>query len=189
MDKNKSIDGLVSRRTKVATTKKTSPKKTVAKSANLPTTTKHSTKSSTKKHTVTNTKKTTKSQITVQNADSIPNQEEIAQAVEAKSEAEINTDFLKPTQVFDFDSDSGELHASESKDDNSQKVPAKPKKLKKEKTDKPQKEETPKVKKDVEKEKPSKPQKEEKQGKTSLFDKIRTTVENIMDEDKNESIK
>ncbi|MBR2641286.1 LCP family protein [Candidatus Saccharibacteria bacterium] len=133
MDKNKSIDGLVSRRTKVATTKKTSPKKTVAKSANLPTTTKHSTKSSTKKHTVTNTKKTTKSQITVQNADSIPNQEEIAQAVEAKSEAEINTDFLKPTQVFDFDSDSGELHASESKDDNSQKVPAKPKKLKKEK--------------------------------------------------------
>ncbi len=61
--------------------------------------------------------------------------------------------------------------------------------LKKEKTDKPQKEETPKVKKDVEKEKPSKPQKEEKQGKTSLFDKIRTTVENIMDEDKNESIK
>ncbi len=61
--------------------------------------------------------------------------------------------------------------------------------LKKEKTDKPQKEETPKVKKEVEKEKPSKPQKEEKQGKTSLFDKIRTTVENIMDEDKNESIK
>ncbi|MBR4119498.1 MAG: cell division protein FtsA [Bacteroidales bacterium] len=61
--------------------------------------------------------------------------------------------------------------------------------LKIEKTEKSQKEETPKVKKEVEKEKPSKPQKEEKQAKTSLFDKIRNTVENIMEEDKNESIK
>lgn len=92
MDKNKSIDGLVSRRSKKATIS------TVPKTSNPKTKTKTSVPKST-------SSKTTKK----------PKAEPTKKTADIKKAAPITTkteDFLKPVQAFDFDEQSGELKAA-----------------------------------------------------------------------------
>ncbi len=92
MDKNKSIDGLVSRRSKKATIS------TVPKTSNPKTKTKTSVPKST-------SSKTTKK----------PKAEPTKKTADIKKVAPITTkteDFLKPVQAFDFDEQSGELKAA-----------------------------------------------------------------------------
>ena len=92
MDKNKSIDGLVSRRSKKATTS-TAPKTSTPKSKTKKATTKTASSKTTKKPKTAPTKK----------------------AVDLEKVAPITTnteDFLKPVQAFDFDEQSGELKAA-----------------------------------------------------------------------------
>ncbi len=92
MDKNKSIDGLVSRRSKKATIS------TVPKTSNPKTKTKTSVPKST-------SSKTTKK----------PKAEPTKKTADIKKVAPITTkteDFLKPVQAFDFDEKSGELKAA-----------------------------------------------------------------------------
>ena len=94
MDKNKSIDGLVPRRSKKATSSSKASKKPVTKKS-VPQSTK----------TIPKPTKPVK----------IPIQEEKAptsKSTPSKSSAAITEDFLKPTQVFDFDEKSGELKAA-----------------------------------------------------------------------------
>lgn len=99
MDKNKSIDGLSSRRSKTAATSVKSPKPTPKKP--IKTTTKTTTKKTTTKTTKTVTKPAPKK------TQSVP--------VTTPKPATISSstdDFLKPVQAFNFDEDSGELKAS-----------------------------------------------------------------------------
>ena len=94
MDKNKSIDGLVPRRSKKATSSSKASKKPVAKKS-VP----QSTKS------IPKPTKPVK----------IPIQEEktpTSKSTPPESSTTITEDFLKPTQVFDFDEKSGELKAA-----------------------------------------------------------------------------
>lgn len=94
MDKNKSIDGLVPRRSKKATSSSKASKKPVAK-----------------KSTPQSTKSIPKPTKPVK----IPIQEEkplTPKSTPSKSSTAITEDFLKPTQVFDFDEKSGELKAA-----------------------------------------------------------------------------
>jgi len=106
MEKNKSIDGLVPRRSKKAT----------------PSSTK---KSPTPKTTKTTAKKPAK---TVKISVEKPSDDTKASkpATTKKSPTSITEDFLKPTQVFDFDETSGELKAAKD-------TPKKSKKTKKQK--------------------------------------------------------
>lgn len=96
MDRNKSIDGLTPRRSKNVATNvskpKTTPKKTAAKKP-------------------TASKPTTKKPTPKPQAKTIPISEPTPQSP-TLSEAQITEDFLKPTQVFNFDEQSGELTAS-----------------------------------------------------------------------------
>ncbi len=111
MDKNKSIDGLAPRRSKkpATTTTKTTAKKPAVK--------KPVTKKSTPK------KIAVESHVTSELTEPIiapttelpsqPSTEEPATTTPTLSESQINEDFLKPTQVFNFDEQSGELTASQ----------------------------------------------------------------------------
>lgn len=101
MDKNKSIDGLVTRRSKKATSSSKTPKKATTKKP-IPKSTKVISKPSPAKPI-----KPVK----------IPVQEKkeetpATKPIPPKSSATITEDFLKPTQVFDFDEKSGELKAA-----------------------------------------------------------------------------
>lgn len=88
MEKNKSIDGLAPRRAKTATSKSARPTKATKTTTKTPTKAAKSTTKTAIQPTIVKPKPTTKSEITA--------------------------DFLKPTQVFNFDEQSGELQASES---------------------------------------------------------------------------
>lgn len=104
MEKNKSIDGLAPRRAKKPTNSTAATKKPVAK--------KSTTKPVTQKKTIKVTKPV-----------KIPIQEKSVQLKEEKPTpvapekfepaTNITEDFLKPTQVFDFDEQSGELKAAQ----------------------------------------------------------------------------
>lgn len=104
MEKNKSIDGLAPRRAKKPTNSTAATKKPVAK--------KSTAKSITQKKTIKVTKPV-----------KIPVQEKSVQLKEEKPTpiapekfepaTNITEDFLKPTQVFDFDEQSGELKAAQ----------------------------------------------------------------------------
>ncbi|MBR2994475.1 LCP family protein [Candidatus Saccharibacteria bacterium] len=127
MDKNKSIDGLVSRRAKTATVKKVPAKKPTSKrplktskpKAIKPTkTVSPNTNLSEKIKAVTPKEPNTTSDVTP--------------VLSPKTDSEITADFLKPTQVFDFDEQSGELQASQvAPDEKPVKKLKKPKKEKK----------------------------------------------------------
>lgn len=109
MEKNKSIDGLVPRRSKKATpspTKKPVAKKTVSKKS-IP-------------------KKTVKPVKIPVNQSSTEKP-----APTTKTSLDITEDFLKPTQVFDFDEQSGELKAAKDTAKDDIKKPKKSKKQKK----------------------------------------------------------
>ena len=117
MEKNKSIDGLAPRRTKTAaksavpsksTKAKTTKTKSVQTQSAMPQLAKtQSTKSrSTKQPTKRKVKKIPVTPVAT--PDPIPDP-----TPTPMTEAEINADFLKPTQVFDFDEQSGELQASD----------------------------------------------------------------------------
>ncbi len=116
MEKNKSIDGLKPRRTKTATAQTVAPQKSTTKSTHKSTA--KSVKSSTAKSHKTLSKTTKTPQPTRPTPAAIDVQAP-AQALEdtstpdAPSSADITADFLKPTQVFNFDEDSGELQASD----------------------------------------------------------------------------
>ena len=106
MEKNKSIDGLVSRRSKKAPTTSTTKKPSTPKKA------------------TTKSAKTTKPvKIPVEKVS-----ESTKTPLPKKSKADITEDFLKPTQVFDFDEDSGELKAAKNADDKKLKKAKKQKK-------------------------------------------------------------
>ncbi len=116
MDKNKSIDGLAPRRSKNSAT---SAKKTTKSPAST-------------KPVVKKTAKTpTKSAVKVTKATKVPipptpkSTKPTTPAAKSKtpSQADITEDFLKPTQVFDFDEKSGELTASKDPIDLSTKKP------------------------------------------------------------------
>lgn len=121
MDKNKSIDGLVSRRSKdvapaTADTKKPKTTTSSARVSRTKKTTVAKTSAVTRSTTVTkaSTRTKTKSASTIAPATAKPvsvarKSSAKTAPVEATSTAE---DFLSPTQVFDFDSDSGELKAA-----------------------------------------------------------------------------
>ena len=104
MEKNKSIDGLAPRRAKKPTNSTTATKKPVVK--------KSTTRPAAQKKTIKVTKPV-----------KIPIQEKSVQSKEEKptpvapekfeSATNITEDFLKPTQVFDFDEQSGELKAAQ----------------------------------------------------------------------------
>ncbi len=126
MDKNKSIDGLVPRRSKKATPLKA--KESVAKTPTLPkkkTTSPNQPKNNAPITPIIKTDseaetKATPIRLTTQNKKSSP------------SSANITEDFLKPTQVFDFDENSGELKAAKTPTPNiNKKEKSKPKKVKK----------------------------------------------------------
>ena len=105
MDKNKSIDGLATRRSKQATTsstKKTAPKKPSTKSP------------SSKPKTVSSNKPKTKAKKpTPTKSKSTPSKTPIAPAIKPTPKTNTTEDFLKPVQAFDFDEKTGELKASE----------------------------------------------------------------------------
>ena len=124
MDKNKSIDGLVTRRSKTPATSiskssksTTKPRKSSSKTVKTSVSRAKSTKTKS-----TTTKKTTKAKtpITPQPALEAP----------TSSHEEASVDFLKPVQAFDFDEQSGELKATSPnpKNDKSSKKPKKEKK-------------------------------------------------------------
>ena len=119
MDKNKSIDGLKSRRVKKTTSKSTTPKK-VAKSS----TTKRAPKA-TPKRTTNKTKKTTttKKPIKIQSTKSTQ-----INPITTEETTPINPteDFLTPVQAFNFNEESGKLEAT-----TPQPIKTKPKKTKK----------------------------------------------------------
>ncbi len=115
MEKNKSIDGLSSRRSKKATntnTKKTFPQKKPAK-----------------------TTKSTKITVEEPTNKDVPTDKIIAEEssvkVSSKLAVDANEDFLKPTQVFDFDEKSGDLIAAKDIDKKKNKKEKKEKKQKK----------------------------------------------------------
>ena len=133
MDKNKSIDGLTSRRAKIATTLSETAAKPVTTKPTKPIKATKVTKST---KTVKTTKsprpvKTAKTQITTKTTKApkpvktAPIQDVVtphqaptttpqpAPKPAKKTPAEINADFLTPVQVFDFDADSNTLSASE----------------------------------------------------------------------------
>lgn len=131
MEKNKSIDGLSSRREKNATTKKTATKTTAKTTAKIPakTATKTTAKSSATLKTtnipVESAKKAVKStphqiKVTTPKPTAEPSEPILKPVIEATSESAAHEDFLKPTNVFNFDEESGELKAaptSKAKDD------------------------------------------------------------------------
>ena len=113
MDKNKSIDGLATRRSKQAATsssKKSTPKKSTTKTKSSASTTKAKTpvKKSTTKAKSTTPKKT-KTPIATP-------------APEKPTKTDITEDFLKPVQAFDFDEQTGELKASKQPINNKKKM-------------------------------------------------------------------
>lgn len=131
MDKNKSIDGLATRRAKISaantkpskktTTKKPATRTTAKKSTTRPSSTRATTtrKPATKKPsttTRTTTKKTatrkttTKRPVTTTKPAPRPTTPTISQKPTPQSSAE---DFLQPIQAFDFDEQTGELKAAD----------------------------------------------------------------------------
>ena len=110
MDKNKSIDGLTTRRSKISAasssaTRKTTTKKTskTTHTASKTSTKKTSTKTVKPKTTTRSSSKSTKA------IDSIAPKPSTPKKTTPQSSAE---DFLKPVQAFDFDEQSGELKAT-----------------------------------------------------------------------------
>ena len=130
MDKNKSIDGLTTRRAKISATRPSPSRKTTTKTTTKPATKKPTARTTTKKPSAartttarTTTRKTTarttvkkpatrkpstKRPITVQSA--IEQPPTIAPKPTPQSSAE---DFLQPIQAFDFDEQTGELKAAD----------------------------------------------------------------------------
>ena len=130
MDKNKSIDGLTTRRAKISATRPSPSRKTATKTTTKPATKKPTARTTTKKPSAartttarTTTRKTTarttvkkpatrkpstKRPITVQSA--IEQPPTIAPKPTPQSSAE---DFLQPIQAFDFDEQTGELKAAD----------------------------------------------------------------------------
>ena len=130
MDKNKSIDGLTTRRAKISATRPSPSRKTTTKTTTKSATKKPTTRTATKKPSTTRvtatrtaTRKTTarttvkkpatrkpstKRPITVQSA--IEQPPTIAPKPTPQSSAE---DFLQPIQAFDFDEQTGELKAAD----------------------------------------------------------------------------
>ncbi len=130
MDKNKSIDGLTTRRAKISATRPSPSRKTTTKTTTKSATKKPTTRTVTKKPSAartttarTTTRKTTarttvkkpatrkpstKRPITVQSA--IEQPPTIAPKPTPQSSAE---DFLQPIQAFDFDEQTGELKATD----------------------------------------------------------------------------
>ena len=103
MEKNKSIDGLSSRRAKKPTNSTVATKKPVVK--------KSTTKPIAQKKTIKVTKPV---KIPVQEKSVQPKEKVPASTSPEKFEpTNITEDFLKPTQVFDFDEQSGELKAAQ----------------------------------------------------------------------------
>lgn len=120
MEKNKSIDGLAPRRAKTATPKSARPTKATKTTTKTTTKAAKSTTKTAVQPTIVKPKPTAKSVKTPKTAaKSIPVSQPIQPdtpepASTPLSESEITADFLKPTQVFNFDEQSGELQASES---------------------------------------------------------------------------
>ena len=113
MDKNKSIDGLATRRSKQATT--SSSKKSTAKKS----TTKAKSSASTTRAKTPVKKSTTKAKSTTPKKTKTP----IATpAPEKSTKTDITEDFLKPVQAFDFDEQTGELKASKQPINNKKKM-------------------------------------------------------------------
>ncbi len=133
MDKNKSIDGLATRRAKISaantkTSQKTTPKKSAVRTTAKKTTTRvSSTRATTKKPTArkpstssvsrTTTRKpttrktiSTKRPVTTVKPTPQPTTSTLEQKPTPKSSAE---DFLQPTQAFNFDEQTGELKAAD----------------------------------------------------------------------------
>ena len=130
MDKNKSIDGLTTRRAKISATRPSPSRKTTTKTTTKPAIKKPTARTTTKKPSAartttarTTTRKTTarttvkksatrkpstKRPITVQSA--IEQPPTIAPKPTPQSSAE---DFLQPIQAFDFDEQTGELKAAD----------------------------------------------------------------------------
>lgn len=130
MDKNKSIDGLTTRRAKISATRPSPSRKTATKTTTKPATKKPTVHTTTKKPSAartttarTTTRKTTarttvkkpatrkpstKRPITIQSA--IEQPPTIAPKPTPQSSAE---DFLQPIQAFDFDEQTGELKAAD----------------------------------------------------------------------------
>lgn len=112
MDKNKSIDGLVTRRSKnsATTTSKPTKKTTKARQATSIKSQKTSSpRTKTTKKKPTNSPKTTKVKKGITLNPEL--NEPITPPIEPTNQ-EASTDFLKPVQAFDFDEQSGELKAS-----------------------------------------------------------------------------
>ena len=116
MDKNKSIDGLTTRRAKISATRpspsrKTTTKTTTKSATKKPSTTRTATRKTTARTTVkkpATRKPSTKRPITVQST--IEQPPTIAPKPTPQSSAE---DFLQPIQAFDFDEQTGELKAAD----------------------------------------------------------------------------
>ena len=130
MDKNKSIDGLTTRRAKISATRPSPSRKTATKTTTKPATKKPTVRTTTKKPSAARTttartatrkttarttvkkpatrKPSTKHPITVQSA--IEQPPTIAPKPTPQSSAE---DFLQPIQAFDFDEQTGELKAAD----------------------------------------------------------------------------
>ena len=131
MDKNKSIDGLTTRRAKISANRPSSSRKTTTKTVTKTTAKKPSTRTTVTRRptTRTTTKKTvarkspTKRPVTPKQVTKQPVAPAISPKPAPKSSAE---DFLKPTQAFDFDEQTGELKAA-----NPSEITNKPKKAKK----------------------------------------------------------
>ena len=122
MEKNKSIDGLSPRRSKKAAPPASPAKKTtVKKTASKPV------KSSTKSAKTVKVVKPVK--IPIQEEPATP--EPPTQPTISEHTTNITEDFLKPTQVFDFDEKSGELKAAKNPELNESKTTKKSKKQKK----------------------------------------------------------
>ena len=131
MERNKSIDGLAPRRAKTATPKNAPSKKPTTKLASksvVPTIggssvnpQKPTTKATkvTKATKPTKAKKSARSTVKTVNPQPTPQVQTPTPAPteQTLTEAEINADFLKPTQVFNFDEQSGELQASDQASD------------------------------------------------------------------------
>ena len=130
MDKNKSIDGLTTRRAKISATRPSPSRKTATKTTTKPATKKPTTRTTTKKPSAartttarTTTRKTTarttvkkpatrkpstKRPITIQSAIEQPPTIEPKPTPQSSAE-----DFLQPIQAFDFDEQTGELKAAD----------------------------------------------------------------------------
>ena len=125
MDSNKSIDGLTVKRAKKAPSSSRTPKNTNAKKSTRPTAKKPvSRKSPAKttraaKATRAAKVKTTDGILTAQPTKSAKFQAPITPEPETPTETPISTteDFLQPTQVFNFDENTGELKASATPED------------------------------------------------------------------------